>query len=282
MKNTLLLVFFIAFCCAMLQVGTAQTLLFDSVVVIHSKGVFKDRGNKQWVETGLNGKSGFNFVETSRNTNAVFLLDSSRNVRIELNATEKTVYYSDSSRTRVALYSILLSLNGNNGKYYRVRSGGKCLQAVELEGGSLSPELMPCGVAGLASQQWNILERVVNGATTYRWRNLLSQMRGSDLCLSGSGVRTMVRFATCDTSDAQRWLNLRFTGSGLTNIRTLAVNDSVCLGIRYSTEGAPRFRRDEDGVLQKDLEFNTPMLAYCDERNDSSNTNNPLWAFQPL
>jgi hypothetical protein len=280
MKNTVLLVFFVSFCCATPRSGVAQNFLFDSVVVIHSKGVFKDRGNKQWIETGINGKSSFNFVETSRNTNAVFLLDSSRNVRIELNSAEKTVYYSDSSRTRVALYSIVVSFNGSNGKYYRVRSGSKCLQAVELEGGGLSPELMPCSLS--ASQQWNILERNIGGATTYRWRNLLSQMRGSNLCLLGLAVRTDVRFAVCDTSDAQRWLNLRFTGSGLSNIRTLAVGDNVCLGYGYSTQGAPRFRRDEDGVLQRDTEFYIPKLAYCEERSDTGNTNNPLWAFQPL
>jgi hypothetical protein len=250
-------------------------------VVIHGKGVFKDRGNKQWTETGANGKSRFNFVETSRTGSAIFLLDSSRNVRLELGIGENMIYYSDSSRTRVALYPIVLSLSGSSTNYYRVRSGGnKCLQAVELEGGGLSPELMDCSLS--ASQQWNILERTLNGVTTYRWRNLLSQMRGKDLCLSGSVVQSNVGFAACDTSNAQRWVNLRFTGSGLTNIRTLAVGDNVCLGFAYSTQGAPRYRQDEDGIVQKDIEFRPIRLGYCEERNDSSNTNNPLWAFQPL
>ena len=280
MKNTVLVVFFLVFLLASMRSGVAQDAVLDANVVIHSKGVFKDRGNKQWVESSLNGKSRFNFVEVSRTANAIFLLDPSRNVKIELNILEKTIYYSDSSRTRVTLYAVVLYFSGSSGNYYRVRSGNKCLQAVELEGSRFSPELMECSLS--ASQQWNILERNFGGAITYRWRNLLTQMRGASLCLTGALVRTTVTFSPCDTSDAQRWINLKFTGSGLTNIRTLAVNDNVCLGIRYSTQGGLRYRQDEDGIIQKDTEFYNPMLAYCDERNDSGSTNNPLWGFQPL
>jgi hypothetical protein len=115
--------------------GVAQNTLVDAVIVIHAKGSFKDKGNKQWLESGISGKSRFNFMETNRTTNAIFLLDSSRNVRLELNINENMIYYSDTKTTRAALYPIVNYQRGTSGNYYRIRSSQKCLQAVELEGG---------------------------------------------------------------------------------------------------------------------------------------------------
>jgi hypothetical protein len=135
-----------------------------------------------------------------------------------------------------------------------------------------------------ASQQWNIVERNIAGVTTYRMRNLLTQIRQKNLCLSGAAVRAVVTMNECDTTDPQSWVNLKLNSpsTGFSNIRTLAVTDSHCLGIQYSTNGAPRFCQDEDGGLLRDIEFSRLRIAFCDERNDSGNNNNPLWAIQPL
>jgi hypothetical protein len=262
--------------------GVAQNTLVDAVIIIHAKGSFKDRGNKQWLESGISGKSQFNFMETNRTASAVFLLDSSRNVRLELNISENMIYYSDTKTTRAALYPIVNYQRGANGNYYRIRSSQKCLQAVELEGGVFSAELMNCSSS--ASQQWNIVEHNNVGVTTYRMRNLLTQIRQKNLCLSGAAVRAIVTMNECDTTDAQRWVNLKLNSpsTSFSNIRTLAVTDSQCLGIQNSTDGAPRFRQDEDGILLRDTEFSRLRIAFCDERNDSGNDNNPRWAIQPL
>ncbi len=280
-KNTVLLVFFLTLMvCVFGYSGVAQTNATDAKVVMHAKGIFRDRGNKQWQESGVSGKNVFNFVETSRNASAVFLLDSSRNVRIELNVTEQMIYYSDSKTTRAALYPIVNYLTVNTGNLYRIRIEGKCLQAVELEGGVFSPELMSCTLS--TSQQWNILERNFNGVTSYRLRSVLTQIRRPELCLTGKNVNQTVTLNRCDTSDAQRWVNLRLnTSTTFTDVRTLAVSNNICLGTRYSTQGAPRFRLDEDGNVTQDVEFTTLFMPYCEER-PTSGTNNARWGIQLL
>ena len=279
-KSVLAVLFLTLMFCVFGYSGIAQNASSASAV-IHAKGVFRDKGNKQWQESSVNGKSRFNFVETSRSNNAVFLFDSSRNVKIELNVVEQMIYYSDTNNTRVALYPIVLYLTSGNSNYYRIRSGQKCLQAVELEGRGFSPELMDCTLS--ASQQWNILERNIGGITSYRLRNLLTQMRQTDLCLTAAALRTPVTMNRCDTSDPQRWVNLKLnTSTSFTNVRTLAVSDTICLGTQYSTDGAPRYRQDEDGILQRDTEFRTLLMAYCDERSPSGNSNNAAWAIQLL
>lgn len=73
-------------------------------VVNHSKGKFIDRGNRKWEEVGNNGAR-FNFRETNRDAWSVYLVDATRNVKIQLDLFRKKIVYSD-SRNKFDLYTI--------------------------------------------------------------------------------------------------------------------------------------------------------------------------------
>jgi hypothetical protein len=73
--------------------------------VRHSKGSYANRGNGQWVEVNSKNQVTFNFQETQRDEWSVYLLDSSRNVQIQLDLHRKKVIYSHDGQ-RFDLYDI--------------------------------------------------------------------------------------------------------------------------------------------------------------------------------
>jgi hypothetical protein len=269
--------------------GSAQTTAaagapLDMKVAIHSRGFFKDKGGGDWTEHGPDGKVIFRFRETRRTESAVFLYDAGRKVTLELNVPEKMVYYSDTKTTRAKLIGINLSRTAERVNYFQVKSDGKCLQAVYIEGTrSYSPELMePCDES--PGQLWNVeVGRTIDGTPTYRWRNMWTQMRGVDLCLRGAFANALVTMDTCDTHEAQRWVHAPppVSPAQLRGLRTVAVQGTVCLGVKRSTEGAPRYRKDEAGVTRQDTEFRTLHMVFCGGRNDSGSNNDPAWLLSP-
>jgi Mannan-binding protein len=77
-------------------------------VVSHSQGSFMSLGNGNWQEANDKGETTFNFKETGRDDWSVYLLDSSRNVTLQLDLHRKTVVYSDSTQ-KFDLYQITAS-----------------------------------------------------------------------------------------------------------------------------------------------------------------------------
>jgi hypothetical protein len=77
-------------------------------VVNHAKGSFMALGEGNWQEVNDQGKTTFNFKEAGRDDWSVYLLDSSRNVTIQLDLHRKTVVYSDSTQ-KFDLYPITRS-----------------------------------------------------------------------------------------------------------------------------------------------------------------------------
>jgi formylglycine-generating enzyme required for sulfatase activity len=71
-------------------------------------GAFEKVSNAEWREQGKNGTS-FNFKETKKDEQSVYLFDRSRGVTIELAIKSKIVYYSDTKTPRREQYSIMKS-----------------------------------------------------------------------------------------------------------------------------------------------------------------------------
>ena len=70
-------------------------------------GNFNQNANGTWSEDGITEKNRFSFSEENRDLSSIYLLDSSRNVYIQLNLFTKEVLYSDSSFNAVTpLYLI--------------------------------------------------------------------------------------------------------------------------------------------------------------------------------
>jgi hypothetical protein len=256
----------------------AQTTGNDLKVAIHARGFFKDVGGGAWTESGADGKVAFRFRETRRTAEAVFLLDTSRKVALELNTKDKKVYLVESSTSRRPHVDIMVARPAKWGDYFQIKSAGQCLQAVYLERDlAFSPELMPCDDS--PGQHWNIEPgRVINGVATYRWRNLLTQMRGLDLCLSGAFANAVATMAPCDTGEGQRWLHAPPATASLKGLRTAAVQATVCLGYKHFTD--LRYR-DEGGSIKKDTDFWQAQMVYCGTRDGASVTNDPAWSLAP-
>lgn len=68
-------------------------------VVSVEQGTFRQIGNKQWVEQNKQGQRVFSFTETHRDDWSVYLNDTSRNVRLQLDMHRKIVGYSDANNT---------------------------------------------------------------------------------------------------------------------------------------------------------------------------------------
>ncbi|MBI5720369.1 MAG: hypothetical protein HZC37_22055 [Burkholderiales bacterium] len=251
-------------------------------VAVHSKGFFKDVGGGAWTESGADGKVAFRFRETRRTEQAVFLLDEPRKVALELNTKDRMVYLLKSSTSRrqhVAITSV--RLGAKQGDYFVVRSASQCLQAVFLEDGNkgkVSPELMPCDDS--PGQHWNIVpSRDIGGVgPTWQWRNLLTQMAGLDVCLSGTFANGEATMAPCDDSnDGQRWIHAPLSATmALTGLRTPAVQGSVCLGFKHFTG---RRYRQQGGAVKEDTEFWTGQMLFCGGPNDANATSNPRFQF---
>jgi Mannan-binding protein len=76
--------------------------------VSHSQGSFISLGKGNWKEANDKGETTFNFKETGRDDWSVYLLDSSRNVTLQLDLHRKMVIYSDSTQ-KFDLYPITAS-----------------------------------------------------------------------------------------------------------------------------------------------------------------------------
>ena len=74
----------------------------------HTNGYFANRGNGSWAEVDRSNRVRFNFKETGRDAWSVYLLDRSRNVRIQLDLHRKKIVYSNKTQ-RFDLYSITSS-----------------------------------------------------------------------------------------------------------------------------------------------------------------------------
>jgi hypothetical protein len=80
----------------------------NAKAVSHSQGSFMALGSGNWQEVNDRGETTFNFKETGRDDWSVYLLDSSRNVTLQLDLHRKMVIYSDSNR-KFDLYPITAS-----------------------------------------------------------------------------------------------------------------------------------------------------------------------------
>ncbi|HEY1852114.1 MAG TPA: hypothetical protein VGG60_13890 [Candidatus Binataceae bacterium] len=70
-------------------------------------GSFRQSGAQTWVEDhAVLGRSRFQYHETGRDEWSVYLFDASRNVKIQLDLFTKTIFYSDETQARFALYAI--------------------------------------------------------------------------------------------------------------------------------------------------------------------------------
>lgn len=70
-------------------------------------GVFLMTGPGSWIERGFDG-SVFNFLEQSRDDGSVYLLDRSRNVRLQMDVRRKQILYADDSAPLMRpLYDII-------------------------------------------------------------------------------------------------------------------------------------------------------------------------------
>lgn len=100
------------------QIAPTQVLSFvqdqapngwNAVQVNYSDGQFFQNGNR-WVERNPRGT--YYFTETHRDEWSVYLFDSGRNARIQLDLWQKTIYYSDSNTARTPIYSITGASSG--------------------------------------------------------------------------------------------------------------------------------------------------------------------------
>jgi hypothetical protein len=74
-------------------------------MVSHSQGSYLYLGNRNWGEANLENKIIFKFKETGRDDWSVYLLDESRNVKLQLDLHRQQVIYSDRDR-QFDLYAI--------------------------------------------------------------------------------------------------------------------------------------------------------------------------------
>ena len=82
---------------------------WNAVQVNYSDGQFFQNGN-QWIERNPRGT--YYFVETHRDEWSVYLLDSGRNARIQLDLWQKKIYYSDTNTARTPIYAITGASSG--------------------------------------------------------------------------------------------------------------------------------------------------------------------------
>jgi len=265
----------------------AQDTPLDLAVAIHERGYFKDAGGGNWTEHGADGKVIYRFRETRRTPSAVFLRDDGRNVALELNQAERTIYFTDATRTRIKLTGITLARTAARAAYFqvRLRSGQMCLQATYNEADrSYRPELIS-DCDGSPEQQWSIeTGRVIQvkneQVQTYRWRNLRSQMRGADLCLQGAASCTLpagaceptapLTLGICDLREEQRWVHAppptQAQGGGSLGALSTIADRSRCL--RHSRVDVTRTR---NGPVFWDI--------YLDACGGAQNTD-PQWIVQ--
>ncbi len=69
-------------------------------------GIYRQTGEKFWIEYDKNENARFRFKETARDIWSVYLLDDSRNVKIQLDLHRKMIIYSDANTTRTDLYAL--------------------------------------------------------------------------------------------------------------------------------------------------------------------------------
>lgn len=72
-------------------------------------GTFRQISKSQWIEQNKQGQKTFAFSQTQRDDWSVYLLDSSRNVRLQLDLHRKVVRYSDPQTPIRDQYKILSS-----------------------------------------------------------------------------------------------------------------------------------------------------------------------------
>lgn len=72
-------------------------------------GTFRQISKNQWIEQNKQGQQTFAFSQTQRDDWSVYLLDSSRNVRLQLDLHRKVVRYSDPQTPIRDQYKILAS-----------------------------------------------------------------------------------------------------------------------------------------------------------------------------
>lgn len=72
-------------------------------------GIFRQISKNQWIEQNKQGEQTFSFNQTQRDDWSVYLLDSSRNVRLQLDLHRKVVSYSDPQTPLRDQYKILSS-----------------------------------------------------------------------------------------------------------------------------------------------------------------------------
>ena len=70
-------------------------------------GVFRQTGERQWVETNVGGRVMFNFEEVQRDDWSVYLLDRSRDVNLQLDLHTRKVMYHTGNAPRSHLYDVL-------------------------------------------------------------------------------------------------------------------------------------------------------------------------------
>jgi hypothetical protein len=78
-----------------------------------------------WIEEGDNGATN-NFVEEKRDASSVYLFDESREVRLQLDLSQKQIFYSDSGSSKRPLYPIdsaSAEVNGGNAVLVKVQGG---------------------------------------------------------------------------------------------------------------------------------------------------------------
>ena len=110
----LVLILTLCFLVSALQVAQASTTgrnvnLVEFGDASSSLGTFRQIGKTQWIEQDKQGQKTFSFSQTQRDDWSVYLLDSSRNVRLQLDLHRKMVRYSDPQTPIRDQYKILSS-----------------------------------------------------------------------------------------------------------------------------------------------------------------------------
>jgi hypothetical protein len=78
---------------------------WDVAHVVHARGMFEKQG-REWVEKDSAGQVSFRFEETGRDDESVYLLDRSRNVRLQLDLRREQVLYAAGDDPMRPLYKI--------------------------------------------------------------------------------------------------------------------------------------------------------------------------------
>ena len=102
---------------SLMQVVHAAPVNGHNVNVVNAgQATFRQISQKQWVEQNSAGKRVFSFKETHRDDWSVYLHDTSRNVRLQLDMHRKIVGYSDTNNpTKRDLYRITASSSKMSG-----------------------------------------------------------------------------------------------------------------------------------------------------------------------